>query len=85
MYTDNQTMEGSYFRGSARSWALFELMVTLHKLQVQHNFALHVVWIAGMMMIQQGTDGVSRGDENGPATSGVTLSVMVTLHLQACE
>jgi hypothetical protein len=36
-------------------------------------------------MIQQGTDGLSRGNENGPATNGVALSGMVLLHLGACE
>jgi hypothetical protein len=85
LYTDNHTAEGSYFRGSAKSWALFELIVILYKLQMQHDFILHVVWIAGTRMIQQGTDGLSRGDEKGPATSGVALSGMVLLHLGACE
>jgi hypothetical protein len=55
LYTDNQTAEGSYFRGSAKSRALFELIVTLYKLQMQHEFILHVVWIAGTRMVQQGT------------------------------
>jgi hypothetical protein len=36
-------------------------------------------------MIQQGTDGLSRGYENGQATSGVSLSGTATLHLGACE
>jgi ribonuclease HI len=29
LYADNQTAEGSYFRGTAKSRALFELIVTL--------------------------------------------------------
>jgi hypothetical protein len=60
LYTDNQTVEGSYFQGTAKSRALFELIVTLYKLQMQFDFILHVVWIAGTRMIQQGTDGLSR-------------------------
>jgi hypothetical protein len=36
-------------------------------------------------MIQQGRDGLSRGGENGPATSGVAISGIVPLHLGACE
>jgi hypothetical protein len=52
LYTYNQTMEGSYFRGTANSRALFELIVTLYKLKMQFNLILHVVWIAGTRMIQ---------------------------------
>jgi hypothetical protein len=85
LYMDNQTAEGSYFRGSAKSGALFELIVTLYKLQMQHDFIMHVVWIAGTTMIQKGTDGLSRGDDNGSATSGVALSGMVPFHLDPCE
>jgi hypothetical protein len=32
LYTDNQTAEGSYFRGTAKSRALFGLIVILYKL-----------------------------------------------------
>jgi hypothetical protein len=85
LYTDKHTAEGSYFRGSTKSRALFELIVTLYKLQMQHDFILHAVWIAGTRMIQQGTGGLSRGDENGSATSGVALSGTKPLHLVACE
>jgi hypothetical protein len=85
LYTDNHTAEVSYFRGYTKSWALFELIVTLYKLQMQHDFILHVVWIRGTRMIQQGTAGLSRCDDNGPATSGVALSGMLPLHLGECE
>jgi hypothetical protein len=84
-YTDNQRADGYKFRGSARSPALFELIVTLYKLQMQHDLILHVVWIVGTGMIQQVVDGFSRGGENGPATSVVAFSGMVPLHLEACE
>jgi hypothetical protein len=50
--TDNQTAEGSYFWGMAKSRALFELIATLYKLQMQFDFILHVLWIAGTRMIQ---------------------------------
>jgi hypothetical protein len=60
-YTDNQTTDGSYFRGTAKSRALFEIIVTLYKLQMQLDFILHVVWIARAHIIQHGTDGLSMG------------------------
>jgi hypothetical protein len=36
-------------------------------------------------MIQQGTDGLSRGEENGLATCGLSLGGMVPLNLSAME
>jgi hypothetical protein len=36
-------------------------------------------------MIQQGTDGLSRGEENGLPTCGLYLGGMVPLHLSARE
>jgi hypothetical protein len=83
LYTDNHTAEGSYFRGTAKRRALFELIVTLYKLQMQFDFILYVVWIAGTRMIQQGTYGLSRGEENSLATCGMAVGGMVPLHLSA--
>jgi hypothetical protein len=74
MYTDNKTAEGAYCRGSALSRALFELIVTLYKLQMRYAFILHMVWIAGTRMIT-----------NGLATIGVSWSSMVSFHLSATE
>jgi hypothetical protein len=85
MYTDNQTAEYAYYQGSAPSRALFELIVTLYKLQMKYDFILHMVWITDTCMIHQGADGLSRGDTNGLATSGVFLSSMTPFHLSAME
>jgi hypothetical protein len=52
---------------------------------MEFDFILHVVWIAGTRMIQQGTDGLSRGEENGLATCGFYLGGRVPLHLIARE
>jgi hypothetical protein len=51
LYTDNQTAEGAYGKGSAKSRALFELIVMLYKLQMEFDFILHVIWIAGTICI----------------------------------
>jgi hypothetical protein len=83
LYTDNQTAEGSYFRGTAKSRALFELIVMLYKLQMQFDLILHVFWISGTRMTQQDTDGLSRGEENGLATCGMAFGGIVPLHLSA--
>jgi hypothetical protein len=85
LYTDNQTAEGAYSKGTAGSRSLFESIVMLYKLQMEFDFILHVIWIAGTRMIQQGTDGLSRGEENSLATCELSLGGMVPLHLDAIE
>jgi hypothetical protein len=85
LYTDNQTAEESYSKGTAGRRSLFELIGMVYKLQMEFDFILHVIWIAGTRMIQQGTDGLSRGEENGLATCGLYLGGMVPLHLNAIE
>jgi pectin methylesterase-like acyl-CoA thioesterase len=85
LFTENKTDEGFYFHRSTRRQSLFGLIVVLCKLQMQYDFVLHVVWIAGTRMIKQGTDGLSRWDDNGQATSGVALCGVVPLHSGACE
>jgi hypothetical protein len=51
---------------------------------MEFDCILHVIWIAGTLMIQQGTDGLSRGGD-GLATCGLSLGGMVRLHLSARE
>jgi hypothetical protein len=57
----------------------------LYQLQIEFDFILHVIWIAGTQIIKQGTDGLSRGEENGLATGGWSLDEMVPLLLSATE
>jgi hypothetical protein len=83
LYTDNHTTGGAYCKGTEKSQSLFELIAVLYKLQMEFDFILHVIWIAGMRMIQQETYGISRGEENELATFGLSLGVMVPLHLSA--
>jgi hypothetical protein len=85
LYTDNQTAEGAYSKGNAKSHALFELILTLYKLQMELEFMLHIICIDGTRMIQQGSDGLSRGEENGLATGGLSFGGKVPLHLIATE
>jgi hypothetical protein len=85
LYTDNQVAKGSYYRGTAASQSLFELVVELYILQMKYDVILHVVWIAGTRMIQQGTDDLSRGGGAGLVTQGLTMRGEVPLSLGALE
>jgi hypothetical protein len=73
LFTDNQAAQIAYYRGISPSQAFFELVVTLYKLQMKYDLVLHVIWITGTHMIQQGTDGLSQGEEMGSATQVLSL------------
>jgi hypothetical protein len=83
LFTDKQAAEGAYYRSTSPSWALFELVVTFYKLQMKYDLVL--IWIAGTRMIHQGTDGLSPGEEMGPANQGLSLVGVVPLHLGVLE
>ena len=53
--------ERAFYKGNSKSLTLFRLVLRLRKLQLKSNFKLHVLHVAGTRMIEQGTDGLSRG------------------------
>ena len=61
LFTDSSTVEGAVDKGNSTSKELFKLVCKLRKLQMKHSFALYVIHVAGTRMIEQGTDGLSRG------------------------
>jgi hypothetical protein len=77
--------EGSYYRGTVASQSLFELVVELFILQMKYDIILHVIWIAGTRMIQQGTDDLSRCRGAGLATQGMAMRGEVPLSQGALE
>jgi hypothetical protein len=85
LFTYNQAAEGAYYPGTSPRRVLFELVVNLYKLQMKYDLVLHVICIAGNCMNQQGTYGVSRGEEMGSATQGLSLVGVVPLHSGVLE
>ncbi len=83
MFTDNFLVESSYHKGSAPRKELFDLVLRLHKLQMDTLF-LHVIHISGKQMCVQGTDGLSRGQLNEGMMHLGTLH-QVPLHLSAFD
>jgi hypothetical protein len=49
---------------------LFNLVVWLRQLEMRTGCKIHVIHIAGTRMISQGTDGLSRGDQNAGVMLG---------------
>ena len=62
MFTDNSTAESAFYRGTSSSVLLFELVLRSRRLEMNGQIFLRVIWVAGTRMIDQGTDGLSRGD-----------------------
>jgi hypothetical protein len=67
LFTDNTTAEGAYYKGNSPSRPLFEQILRLRRLEMVATLRLHVIHVAGTQMIQQGTDGLSRGFRFGYA------------------
>ena len=61
VFTDNSTAEAAYFKGTSKSQPLFELILRLQFVHMHAGMALHFVHVAGQRMMDQGTDGLSRG------------------------
>jgi hypothetical protein len=54
LYRDNQVAEGAYCQCTGVNLFLFELLAEIDILQMKYDIMLHVIWIAGTWMIQQG-------------------------------
>jgi hypothetical protein len=61
VFTDNAAAEGAFYKGNSPSRLLFELILRLRLIDMQGQLKLHVIHVAGSRMIEQGTDGLSRG------------------------
>jgi hypothetical protein len=82
---DNLTTEAAFFNGTSLSILLFNLVLRLRKLEVDQQCLLHLVHAAGMRMIGQGSDGLSRGNLTKGVMLGRTMTSYVPLSATALE
>ncbi|KAL7560166.1 hypothetical protein ACA910_016595 [Epithemia clementina (nom. ined.)] len=80
MFTDNSTSEAAFHKGTSKSKLLFDLALSLRELEMEGNVFMHVIWVAGTRMIDQGTDGLSRGDLMNGVLAGRDMLDFVPLH-----
>eukprot|EP00978_Attheya_sp_CCMP212_P014301 scaffold36374_cov58-Attheya_sp.AAC.7 len=85
LFTDNFVTERAYHRGTSSSPQLFELVLRLRKLQMDGKLFLHSVWVAGTRMIEEGTDGGSRGDFTTGVLRGEAMLGFVLIQFNALE
>jgi hypothetical protein len=83
--TDKTTAEAAFWKGSSRSKTLFELVLRLKVLEMEHDVMLHVVHVSGCRMIAQGTDGLSRADHSEGVMQGKDMRAFIPLHLAPLE
>jgi len=85
LFTDNFTTEAVFYSGNAKSRPLYELILRLHKVQMNGDIFVHIIWVSGKRMIAQGADGLSRGDLTNGVMSGKPMLDFAPLHLSAIQ
>jgi hypothetical protein len=79
MSADNFVLENALYRGTSSNPIMFDLMLRLHKLEMNAGWKLHVIHVTRKRMIQQGTGGLSQGDLMSGVTGGMDMLSFVLL------
>ena len=85
LMTDNMVAEAAVHKGTSSSQKLFELVLQLRRLEMVHDFSPLVIHVAGTRMIEQGTDGLSRGTMLEGVMVGKSFLSCVPLHKGAVD
>ena len=85
VFTDNSTAESAFYKGTSSSRLLFDLVLRTKRLEMLGRIFVRVIWVAGTRMIEQGTDGLSRGDLMTGVMAGGNMLMYVPLNKTAEE
>ena len=85
IFTDNSTAERAFYNGTSSSKKLFELVLRLRLLETRSRCKIIIVHVAGTRMIDQGSDGLSRGSLSEGVMRGEAMSSFIPLHQNAFE
>lgn len=85
VFTDNMVSERCFYSGRSKSKALHALIVKMHDLIMRGELFVHFAWISGERMKIQGTDALSRGDENTGVMAGDSFLKHIPLNENAFE
>ena len=77
--------KAAFWKGTSKSKALFELVLCLKELELEHNLQLHVVHVSGKCMIVEGTDGLLCADHGEGVMLGRDIRYYIPLHLNPIE
>ena len=79
--THNSVTDQAFWKGYSSSRELTDVIRRMYVLQMRWSFTIHLFHVAGTRMIDQGTDGLSRGDRTSGVMMGQDLRRYVPLHL----
>jgi len=85
LFTDNSVSESIAAKGSSSSPKLYQLVVRLYRLEMKYLYKLEIIHVAGTRMIEQGTDGLSKGQMYEGVMSGSSMLSFISLHLTASK
>jgi hypothetical protein len=85
VFTDNSTAERAFYNGTSSSKKLFELVLRLRLLETRAGCKIVIVHVAGTRMIDQGSDGLSRGSLSEGVMRGEAMISFIPLHQNAFE
>ena len=85
IFTDNSTAESCFVKGSSKSKLLHALVVRLRQAEMKSGGTLFMVHVAGTRMMEQGTDGLSRGVLNEGVMRGDSMLSFVDIAKTAVE
>jgi hypothetical protein len=85
LFTDNSTAEAAFNRGSLSNKELFDMVKQVKVMEMLYLTRVHIIHVAGKRMIEQGTDGLSRGCLTDGVMVGKDMTSFVPLHQGAIE
>ena len=85
LFTDNATTEAAFHNGTSSSPTLFDLILRVRVVQLNYAVRLHIIHVSGSRMIEQGTDGLSRGNLFEGVMTGQDMMSYIPIHLSAHE
>ena len=85
LFTNNSVSESIAAEGSSLSPNLYDLVVRFYQLEMKYLCKLEVVHVTGTRMIDQGIDGLSRGDMYEGVMAGSSMLSFIPLHKSAGE
>ena len=85
IFTDNSTAERAFYNGTLSSKRLFDLVLRLRLLETRAGCKIIIVHVSGTRMIDQGSDGLSRGSLSEGVMRGESMASFIPLHQNAFE
>ena len=85
LFTNNATAEAVYWKGASKSQRLCDLVLRLKCLSLWSSLEMHNIHVSGRRMKSQGTDGLSRRDQNVGVIRGTPMKSFASLHLTPKE